>query len=472
MALPRFIVLKATYNKKYLRYLDRDGVDHGYLGFTEEDVISPYAKHQVEMAKCEKGLVNIRCCYNNKFWARASESTEWVSATADKPEEDKSKWSCTLFKVIYVNPDADIIRLRHIQLDHDACESCGYGSWLNAKALGVDISDKRNEFTVIDWESLLILPKHITLKGDNGMYLSSRLIHGDNCLRFDSCDIGDAAVKHTVFTNGDGSISIKSDYFGKYWELDCKNKGVYADAEGTVTDKATYFMPIRVGNNVIALRNLITNDFCNRLVTDSDFDSVLLSSASNINKLARFEVEEAVLSRRIYNISFRLDEARIYNENKVSMASGEAVNMTQDSNTVNLKLSYTETKSSTWNNSVGVNAGVKTTIVTGIPFIFEGKVEVSLEGSYTHEWGGSVTSTNEVETMYTATVPKENTVRVSLMATQGTCDVPFSYTQRDTLFDGRKITYDKDDGLYTGINCYHFNYKSEAEKQSCMTFIK
>ena len=55
MALPRFVVLKSKYNNKYLRNINEDEQVHGFLQFSGEEVVSPYAKLEVEMAKSGGG---------------------------------------------------------------------------------------------------------------------------------------------------------------------------------------------------------------------------------------------------------------------------------------------------------------------------------------------------------------------------------------------------------------------------------
>lgn len=56
------------------------------------------------------------------------------------------------------------------------------------------------------------------------------------------------------------------------------------------------------------------------------------------------------------------------------------------------------------------------------------------------------------------------TVRVMLLTIVGTCDVPFSYSQCDTLTNGEQTTYYIDDGLYIGINSFNFKYETKGEK--------
>ncbi|KAF5942644.1 hypothetical protein HYC85_020286 [Camellia sinensis] len=136
---------------------------------------------------------------------------------------------------------------------------------------------------------------------------------------------------------------------------------------------------------------------------------------------------------------------------------------THEPNTVDIKLSYTETKGTTWNASVSVKLGVKTIIQTGVPFIEDGKIHISAEINAAYQWGETVTS-SVVKTVYKITVAPMSRIKVSLLATKGSCDVPFSYTQHDTLTNGKHITYNMDDGVYTGINCFNFKYETQQEK--------
>ncbi|CAK9327296.1 unnamed protein product [Citrullus colocynthis] len=106
MELPKFIGLKSNYkNKYYLRYIHEDCEVHGLLKFSSDTAVSGYAKFGVEEAKMGNGLVHIRSVYNNKYWVPWSTHHHWIAANADEPNEDISKWSCTLFEPILVNGD-------------------------------------------------------------------------------------------------------------------------------------------------------------------------------------------------------------------------------------------------------------------------------------------------------------------------------------------------------------------------------
>lgn len=460
MALPRFVVFMSKPTQRYLCYNDAD-VNHGFIYASGREIVSPYAKFEVEMATSGRGLVHVRSCYNNKYWVRWSKNHFHIAAHADEPEEDQSKWSCTLFEPISVASGG--VRLRHVQLGHYAAVMGTFSTEmaLFARSFAPDVTEL-DIFTIKDWESILIFPKRIAFKGDNDLYLSARTIERFPYLQFASEDIGDRTVGNEVFTNPDGSIRIKSNHFGRFWRR--SPNWIWADSDDT-TDRNpdTVFVPVKVDSNVVALRNMGNNTFCTRLTTEGK-TSCLNANASTINQWARLVVEELVILRSIYNVEFRLMDARIYGHNVVNMATGEATNMTPEPNTVALTLSYTDTRASTWSSSVSLMLGVKTSITTGIPLIAEGKIEISAQFTGAYEWGETNTSSSTVETVFTATVPPMSMVRVSLLATRASCDVPFTYVRRDTLMDGTQTTQTMNDGIYTASNTYDFRYESRHQE--------
>ncbi|KAF5942643.1 hypothetical protein HYC85_020285 [Camellia sinensis] len=332
MALPRFVVLKSKYNNKYLRYINEEVQQvHGFVQFSGEEVVSPYVKFQVEWAKSGRKnghLVHIRCCYSNKYlvikWSPNNQG--WIVAGADEPNEDQSIWSCTLFEPIYVQ-GTDGVRFRHVQLGRYVCLWRDPPPWyacLFSKSANID-KDGCDVYTIINWESLLILPKHVAFKGDNGKYLSAHMIERHPYLQFASSDIGDERVGNEVFTTSSGSIRIKSDFFGKFWRR--SPNWIWPDSDDTTTasnNSDTLFWPVKVDDNIIALRNLGSNNFCKRLTTEGK-TSCLNAAVRTITKEARLQLDETVLSRKIYNVDFRLMDARIYNKSFLTMANGDSI---------------------------------------------------------------------------------------------------------------------------------------------------
>ncbi|XP_034690550.1 cytolytic protein enterolobin-like [Vitis riparia] len=191
--------------------------------------------------------------------------------------------------------------------------------------------------------------------GNNGYYLRTWAIEEHPYLEFASSDIGDLTMGNEIWVDSDDS---------------------------TINNSDTLFWPVRVDKNVVTLRNFGNNNFCNRLSTEGK-TSCLNVGVSTISREARLEVRELVLSRNIYNVNFCLMDVRIYDQRVIVMTIGDAINMNQEPHTQQVKLSYTETKSCTWNGSVSSKLGIQITIESGVPFITDGKLEISSEFSGT-----------------------------------------------------------------------------------------
>ncbi|KAK4279985.1 hypothetical protein QN277_011671 [Acacia crassicarpa] len=285
MSLPRFVMLiKSNYNNKYLRYMWehlQDSVEQDLLQFSEENVESPYAKFEVEMAKSESGLVHIRCCYNDKYWVRLSQNHWWIAAIADEPEEDKSKWSCTLFKPIYVDSNAKTVRFLHVQLGHYAClwmidpplDACLFAGSENPDEDSCDVC------TIVDPKTLSIMPKHVAFEGNislprllvlksnyNNNYLQLHYIQEDGqkqgFLRF-SGEVKSLIAKFRVETarSGNGLVHIRCCYNNKYWARSTQNnRWIVAKADEPEEDQSkwscTLFKPICVDTDAKTVRFL------------------------------------------------------------------------------------------------------------------------------------------------------------------------------------------------------------------------
>ncbi|KAI9107359.1 hypothetical protein K1719_021747 [Acacia pycnantha] len=114
----------------------------------------------------------------------------------------------------------------------------------------------------------------------------------------------------------------------------------------------------------------------------------LNAGVSTISKEAQIEVEKVIISKQIYNVNFYLLDARIYSKRVLTMATGVVINRTQEPNNVEVKLSYTKTKSSTWNASVSLKMGVKTNFKANVPFIAngDGPVKRGSIGNSSRKW--------------------------------------------------------------------------------------
>lgn len=470
MALPIFFGLKSNFNNKYVEYVKEAGENHDrHLRCSGENLLTPFTKYQIEMAKIGNGLVHIKCCYNNKYLVRTTQYSQWIFAGAHEPVEDRSRWTCTLFEP-YLE-DGKTIRFRHVQsLRYVRVQSTGDYFPLFLR-LGDDRQivdpDQIYVFTIIDWESLCILPRHMAIKGDNGRYLGVRQISGDTYLQFASNDV-DPTAMNEVFTTSDASVRIMSMQNNRFWRYTSHRRAwIWPDSDDTTSaNPDTIFWPVKVDDNVIALENLGNNNmFCRRFTVDDTFIHLFSANIDIISPVAQLEVRQLATSRNIYNVNYHLQDARIYNQIvDLLLASGSVVNRTNEPYTFDMKLAYIDSKSKAWNASVWPNWGVETDVEASVPLIAGENVEISANSTEVFKWGIMIERSNISEAVYKITVPPMTRVKVSLLATEGSCDVPFTYDQRDTLTNGNVVTITMDDGLYTGVNYYNFKYETEEEK--------
>ncbi|KAI8553385.1 hypothetical protein RHMOL_Rhmol05G0011700 [Rhododendron molle] len=161
---------------------------------------------------------------------------------ADEPNEDQSQLSCTLFKPIRTNVGTGsttntAVRFRHVKLRwylKHTMISDPYPAYLYADPT----SDRLDVFRIRDW--------------------------------FTSSDNGDPTVGNEVFIIKCGNVRIKNNHFGKFWR--CNPNWIWADSDDTTTDdsnKDTLFSPVKVGDNVIALRSMVNGSFCMRISKES-----------------------------------------------------------------------------------------------------------------------------------------------------------------------------------------------------------
>ncbi|MCL7034234.1 hypothetical protein MKW94_007285 [Papaver nudicaule] len=437
MELPRFFALQGIMNSKYL--IHKKGPDAPDMKCIGEEIVSPHTKFEAEMPEMgnnDRGLVHIRCCYNNKYWVKESEEYDMIAPRATIPEEDDTKWSCTMFEPVFSTDFGDTrIVFKHVNLNRPLLIH-------NDGFIRVG-QESGSQFAAINWESLLVLPKYIAFRRGDEKYLNVIEVDGD--LGFTSDDSGDPTVGQRVVTNGDGSILLRSGCQNKYWARDTNDRIMARLQEIRGSSRHQSFQPIKVDDDIIALRSLGNNMFC-RSCKDGDDKYCLKADAPTISRDTHFK-----------------EDGRIYDETMITMASGDVVNRTNVADTVDLKFSYQDTRTSSWNFSGSLTLGVTCEMEAGIPFICDGKVELSGSVTMGVQHTTTTTTTRLGETVYKVNVPAHTSVKVNLKATKGKCDVPYSYTQRDTYINGETETYKKDDGVFTGTNCYHLSYHTEEE---------
>lgn len=216
------------------------------------------------------------------------------------------------------------------------------------------------------------------------------------------------------------------------------------------------FRVILLGNGKIALQNLGNNYFCKRLTTEGK-TSCLNAAVPTVTREAQLELQETVISRRIYAVDYRINEANIQSLKPRTFCRKIVANNSSRPHKSKLTLRYSVRTERRWDSNVSWKLGVKTTVTAGAPEITQASVEISSEFSGSYTWGTTQSHTENYSDEEKVEVPAHAKITVSVVATEGICDIPFSYDQEDILTTGEKVTTRMQDGIYHGVNSYGFN---------------
>ncbi|KAG8499885.1 hypothetical protein CXB51_006476 [Gossypium anomalum] len=467
LTLPKFIVLKPSDNNGYLSYIREGENNLGFLKFFETQAVSPYTKFEVDISDTND-LVHIKSCQNNKYWQRTKTVSIagvrpeqcWIAAAAQKKEEDQSKETCTLFKIVPVDHATGTVRIVHVQSGCNLCLWLGsdliFNRCLSANTREFD-SNGYDIFSIIDCKSLLVLPKYVAFKGHNNKYLCVR----ENYIAFLADDIGDSTVACETFVTDDGKVHIKSICAGKFWGAD--PKWIWVGYDDPSNNDGTTFRAVKVDDKTIGLINLGNNNFCTTLTGQDDVEW-LSPAVPTITKEAKLTVEEPVLTRDIYDVKYDLGNSRVYDETTFIIAKNFASNYTQEPTHMDMKLSYTNIKTSTWKSNFSLKLAMEAKMEFNVPLISQGNIEMSGEFHSDVKWEETKESKTLVDVVHKIVVPAMTKVTVNLIATKGKCDVPFTFMQSDTLYDGTIVTTEVQGATYTGSNYYSIHFETEETK--------
>ncbi|XP_022960405.1 uncharacterized protein LOC111461140 [Cucurbita moschata] len=461
VGLPKFGVLKSKCNDSYLRYINEIGSPiRSFLKYSGQEILSPFTKFEFEQAKSDPSLFHIKCCYNNKYWVSWACDHGFIIAGAEDKEEDRSKWTCTLFRPIY-DSSQQSYRFQHVHLGLNVVLWRAGSHFRDCLRAHLSTPDRHlcDLSIVIDWESMWLLPKFIVFKSENGFYLSGRRRHNLPYLQFLSQSLEDPSIMmETVFTN-DGKFRIKSIFFQRFWKRGTLD-WIFADLDDSNSqDPDALFSPIKLSPLVVALRNLGADKFIKRY-TNFGIESGLNAAVSEIDKFSHLRIIEPVFSREINNVVFYLSEAKIYNEVVIMLATREARNNFNVPNTARITFSYIDNRTSSWASSISTKLDVKTRIKSRVPLVSDGrKFDISsAKFDEEYKWGEIITVSKPKEVIYETIIPPNSASVITLIVTKGSYEIPFSYKQADVLIGGKEVEYHLEDGIYRGTNFYDLKY--------------
>ncbi|CAN0885673.1 hypothetical protein LINGRAHAP2_LOCUS15185 [Linum grandiflorum] len=473
--LPRFVALYAKTAKKYVKYQSDGG--HGYkqiLTAKSEQLSSSLAKFEIFESKSDPSMVHIRCCYNNKYLRIDSNGGRLVTASMDHPDENQSVWYSTLFQPELLTDGT--VRLLHVNSGYyaqwlDVSANSVYRSWIHVISSDPLMPNSENILQVIDWDTLFALPRHVTFKGDNGLYLGLLKNISGATLRFEIGNERDESIVNEIVDLLDGTFRIKNVSLGAFWRVDAQSGEMRADDTSATPTPYSLFSATKVNENTISIRNHGNGKVCVRYTTQH-LTNGLTATEHQITQPARLELTELVRSRRILDINFYLNDGWVYNKFNVILNSGLVVsNHTDKPRTLDVKIPYMDVKRSTWGvivPSLKLGRLIVRIQPKEIPSIVDStaiQMTNPFESSYV--WGETTTKSPRAYWPHRVVLDPMKKVTIKLLATSITCEVPFNYTRYDLLDEGteREDIDIKEDGMYTGMNYINVTVEVSAPER-------
>lgn len=161
------------------------------------------------------------------------------------------------------------------------------------------------------------------------------------------------------------------------------------------------------------------------------------------------------------DVQYDLNSMKLLGEKPLSIKEQTVENPTNATLMQQIMFSHTHTDTKTWAHTLGCKLGVKTSFKTGVPFIAEGKVEVSFEASYSYTWGGSAQDAKTDTWSATLSAPPHSHLRATGVVTQASISVPFTAKLTKRKSDGSQETVPLLSGIYEGVNVSKFHVEIE-----------
>lgn len=167
----------------------------------------------------------------------------------------------------------------------------------------------------------------------------------------------------------------------------------------------------------------------------------------------------------IVDISYDLQNAKITSRSEPEVYRQTLHNNTgvEQTSTISGEASISETIG--WSDTLGIKVGVSTTFKCEVPFIFEGKITVSVEIWNEFTWNGSKTETKSWGFETNVTVPPHKTYTCHVQISKDTIVVPYTMKGTVVFKSGARLDGQKINGIYSGT-CAHDSFITIAEQDA------
>ncbi|EJF66437.1 hypothetical protein DICSQDRAFT_158296 [Dichomitus squalens LYAD-421 SS1] len=216
------------------------------------------------------------------------------------------------------------------------------------------------------------------------------------------------------------------------------------------------------GDDIYLIRNatydrptvfLSNNDNQRYKLWDHNNDSWLdvVRTTTYANDSNKIKVERAALKTEVYDVKYNVEDADLVELQPTIAIEKVLENNTGSEGSQSVAYTYTKSDEGTWNNVAGIELGQSFEFDAKVPFVAKGKLEISFTESYQHEWGGSTIKSTSVTTTTNITVPAHTKVKLTVLIYKTQLNIPFTYTERVTLYDGSVITTKNKEGIYYNV---------------------
>ncbi|KAF6998546.1 hypothetical protein CFC21_014660 [Triticum aestivum] len=418
---------------------------------------TPAEKFYLEPSKKHDGLLHVRCSDGDKYWVAqqlrapgGGGSTWFICATADEPEEDLTKPSCTLFDFRPDSTTKRTARFFHSQQKKYACMLSVSGpgkAYLQLRDNLEADSSNMSLFSVRRLSHDKELPKYVVFKGDN-----------------------DPTVIQETYTDEYGVVYIKQVASKVYWRRGLEGghavNWMMADIGSRDYGMVDCLFKVVIkDDNYIAVLSHGNGKFCRRVTIDDKIDYFHASSDDGNTKEATFQIEEPVRSREIYDVEYRVGGKKTSTNKNVSRTLVLATNRTHETHNAQTTIELYDRIESTWDAKLTLDVGIKAKLSAGLPFLMEGDVESHLDFHGEYNWGETKIQETKRSIEYSYPVPPMTKVTCSIFSREDVVDVPFSYMQKDVLLSGEVVPPRQlHDGVYRGAKSTDVDIDTSEEK--------
>lgn len=415
--------------------------------------ITRLATHEVLYNVDDPGATFIIRSQNMHFWRR--DANNWIRADREANQPPSATERTARFTLATLESSKLAFRSAV-----DGLYIKRFIQSLNGYNALVQNPDRFSEVEVIDaWEYAVSLPRHIFIKGDNGMYMHTHHERSINWLKFHGSDPGNLHGTSEVVPLLDGSLAFYSPQTDRFWRNSTNWIWTDSNRSDALTNTRCHFEPLRLSRSMLALRNKFNGQICKRL---SDYwISCLNAAATNTSDITtHLTVSEAANGRYVFDVIYLLNLASTSDQRPLAVGYGSSVNNSSYMTdlVVRVSISQSVSKSYTFSNSFTFSQTVSTEFKTGIPFFAEGKVsvEIGLEQSFSNEWGETTSQAIEFETQHIVKdVPPGGKASVTIVCSTAKMRIPFTYKSRDTAPDGTdRPTQQFVDGIFEGVDAF------------------